>query len=180
MSRSSRGRALLLYIPPDRFLQALLDGVQTDIDSHATSRRERLINGRMLEIEDVDKMSPGERVAMSWLCEMSSLVTVSERFPERSKWLDFERFLESPLQQLRELYRFYQVGSEPNIAAMEDLMKCYSKRPDVRYDANFRQELLAQSQRKFAIEIEKGMEWLTRPMCQPWIRRITEASANTT
>ena len=155
-------RALLMYVPLETFLPALLDGAMSDIDSQAASRLSRLQRRGRLANVALAELSPGERVAMSWLCEMVSLEDIAKQFPERTLRVDFDQFLMQPEMELQRSFEHFQLEADVPKLLNGPIMQRYAKKPEVNYDANFRSNLLAASQKKFSMEIDKGLAWLER------------------
>jgi len=153
-------RAILMYVPPATFLRALLDGSMSDIDSQAEARLRRIQKHGSLHDTAISQLSPGERVAMSWLAEMLSLTGIATQFPNRALWVNFDAFLKSPHAMLTEA--FVHLGIETDVTPIleSDIMRHYAKKPEVIYDANFRFQLLERSNQLYGSEIEKGLAWL--------------------
>jgi len=160
MTRVRGARAILMYVPAETFLPALLDGAMTDIDSQAKERLRRLQRRQFLCGVTAESLSPGECVAMSWLSEMVCLAEIANQFPTRTLWIDFDQFLRQPEKLLSE--SFSHLGLEADSAAYlrETTMQRYAKKPEVNYDATFRSKLLEASRTKFCNEISRGVAWL--------------------
>lgn len=158
LARTS-GRALLVFIPAETFLTAVLDGSRSDIAAHAASRWQRL---------EADGLSgpaptaPGEEAAAAWLCEMRALDALARSEPGRCLWIDFERFLDEPAGELARMYSFLGLGLNLDVQAIVagPLMRRYAKQPDVAYDAALRESLLARARETLADEITAGLAWL--------------------
>jgi hypothetical protein len=153
-------RAILMFVPLDTFLAALLDGAMSDIDTQATKRLSRIqARGTLLDVSFAD-LTLGERVAMSWLSEMLTLSEVAQRFPTRTLWINFDSFLGDTERELGLSFKHF--GSEPDLSSIlnSSVTQRYAKRPDVGYDAHFRAQLLSQARGKFRDEIERGKTWL--------------------
>jgi hypothetical protein len=108
-------------------------------------------------------MSPGESVAQSWLCEMLALNSAALRFPARTYWLNFDRFLESPESGLASVLSHF--GCSDSAAASrriiaEPVMHQYAKAPECRFDRQTREGLLIRSEQRHREEIRKGLTWL--------------------
>ncbi len=160
MSAVPDARALLMYVPPETFLPALLDGVMSDITSHADARLQRLQRRGLLSGLALSDLSPGESVAMSWLSEMVSLDAVSKKFPDRTQWLDFDQFLIQPETHLQDSFAHFGIQADVATLVTGTMMQRYAKKPEVKYDQSFRSNLLAASREKFSHEISRGLDWL--------------------
>lgn len=162
LSAVPNSRALLMFVPPATFLPALLDGSMTDIHSQAESRLHRLQRKQRLVGCTLAELSPGERVAMSWLSEMESLQAVAAHFPDRTQWLDFDQFLLEPHLHLQNSLAHFGIQADVAALLSGPIMQRYAKKPEVKYDTAFRSNLLAASQSKYAEEIAKGLAWLEK------------------
>jgi hypothetical protein len=170
MARMPAARSVFMFVAPEVFLQALLGGAMSDIESGAENRLDRLhrrLGGPRWTSTD---MSAGERVAMSWLSEMTALHAAARRFPDRTLWLDFDCFLASPEESLTAVLG--HLGVPDAAAAARTLlagptMHQYAKAPAHRFDADVRRQLLDQASREHAAEIAKGLAWLDRAAAEP-------------
>jgi hypothetical protein len=164
MEWNDRSRALLITIPAESFLAAVLDGSMSDIQSQSLNRWNRL-QARGFKLQTtVEKMSPGEQSAMSWLTEMVCLEEASCRFPGRTKWIDFESFLVDPKNAFHQMALFLGYGPPQFAVADHPLLNRYAKRPEVVYDLKVRSKLLDESRTNHLEEIQKGMCWLEAHM----------------
>jgi hypothetical protein len=173
MNRVSDARAILMYVPLETFLSALLDGSMVDVVSQAKSRLQRLQRRQFLTGLAVESLSPGECVAMSWLSEMTCLSEIANCFPTRTLWINFDRFLEQSELMLSQ--SFSHLGLEADSAAYlrENTMQRYAKKPEVNYDAAFRLKLLEASRQKFQSEISRGLEWLEQDCVAQAMKQLT-------
>jgi hypothetical protein len=153
-------KAILMYVPAITFLRALLDGAMSDINSQATARLSRIQSRGLLPEVSLGNLSPGELVAMSWLAEMLSLSRIANQFAGRSLWVNFDAFLESPHSKLTEAFGHLGIATDVNPILASEVMGRYAKKPEVNYDANFREKLLKQADDRFGEEIKKGIAWL--------------------
>ena len=178
LARQSDARAILMYMAPRVFLQALLGGAMVDIDSRAESRLMRLKRRIPSADWSVAAMSPGERVAMSWLSEMMSLDAAALRFADRIYWLDFDRFLAASEAQFQATLQHLGVNADRGVAASilaGPAMHRYSKATQFEFDANSRATILRESQEKHAAEVAKGEEWLERAAAScPQVRSLLD------
>jgi len=158
----SESRAILMFVKPETFLPALLDGAMSDITSQSQSRFERLQQKGFLSGISLPDLSPGECVAMSWLSEMSSLTEVATKFPDRTHWLDFDDFLKQPSHHLQSAFSHFGIQTEVESLLAGPIMQTYAKKPQVNYDATFRTQLLVASQHKNSQEISRGLAFLER------------------
>ncbi len=160
LERVDNSRAVLMYVPARTFIAAMLDGATGDIERLAAERAARLQQLVRLPPSLLHGHSAGEQVAMSWLAEMLSLQRTAERFPERTLWLDFDAFLEDTAQHLSRVLRHLGVDDDCHRLLAANTLERYAKRPEVEYNAAFRQRLLAQAHAKWAAEVARGLAWL--------------------
>ena len=155
-------RALLLYTPALTYLRAILAGPNSRLETRALAplRLERL-QRRTAPLPAPG--SEGQWVAMSWLCEMTTLEATAARFAARAAWMDFERFLLAPAPHLAAALS--AVAARPDTRDIDrmlrgPLMRTYAKAPQHAYDPALRREVLAQADREHRGEIGAGMAWL--------------------
>lgn len=162
MDSSPESHALLIYIPATSFLAAVLDGSMSDIETQLEPRWRRL-NHEWLQISGKPSdLSPGERCAMSWLAELLALEQLSLRYPKRTRWLDFEQFLNSPESTYCRVVEFFRYPSGVLTDAHHQLLHRYAKKTEVQYDSVFRSKLLAAAHQTHQEEIARGLDWLRR------------------
>jgi len=162
LSVAPDSRALLMFVKPETFLPALLDGAMSDISSNAQSRFERLQSKGLLSEIRLEELSPGECVAMSWLSEMESLHDTANAFPDRTQWLDFDEFLEHPELHLQKSFSHFGVTAQVQSIIAGPIMQRYAKKTDVNYDSSFRAKLLDASREKYKDEISRGLAFIER------------------
>lgn len=157
LDRAAESRAALAFVPPASFLPGVLDGSLSDIEAHSASRWQRLQEGGHAGPAPA---SPGEHAAAAWLCEMRALTHLAERFPGRTRWVNFEQFLAVPSEVLSGLAAFFHLSIDVPGVLAGPIMQRYAKRPDVCYDTRSRETLLAKARDAQAEEIEAGLAWL--------------------
>jgi hypothetical protein len=163
LARVGDARAIFMFLSPAEFLRAVLGRAMVDIEDLAGKRLARA-HGRLGgERWQLERLSPGERVAMSWLCEMLALHAAAARFPSRVRWLDFDRFLAQPERELSGALRHLGVdagGETVRRLLAGPTMRQYAKAPEHAFDAARREQILREAQRQQAEEIHKGLQWL--------------------
>lgn len=165
MERVPESRSLLMFVTPDVFLKALLDGAMSDITNKSAVRSARLQRRIGSGFPQSRDFSAGEVVAMSWLCEMLALDAAANRFPDRVFWIDFDLFLQSPADQLIAALNHLGVPVTANDAQSilsGSTMNEYAKEPSVRFDSSTRARILQRSETRHSHEIRKGLDWLER------------------
>ncbi|HEX4737814.1 MAG TPA: hypothetical protein VH331_09645 [Allosphingosinicella sp.] len=159
-------RALLLYASPQRWMETILAGENSRRDLRATAQsRLRRLHRRTGEHRwNLWEMSEGEKLAMAWAAEMTSLAQAEERLPEgATMWMDFDAFLEAPAESLQALATFFGVTIDPEEAkrlSRHPLMDRYSKAVDYEYGREQREAALAEAGRQHADAITEGLRWL--------------------
>jgi len=153
-------KAILMYVPAATFLRALLDGSMSDIESQAEARLQRIQEQGLLFDTAISQLSPGECVAMSWLAEMLSLSRIATQFPNRTLWVNFDAFLESPKTMLTDAFAHIGIETDVTPILQGDIMGRYAKKPEVNYNAKFRLQLLERANELYGLEIERGLAWL--------------------
>jgi hypothetical protein len=163
--RPSQPEAILMYAEPEAYLAGILSGPNSRIEavSMAQSRLRRL-HHRLGEASwRLYALGEGERIAMSWACEMTALMAAADASPERTAWLDFDRFLIEPAPALATAFSRFGVEAAPaEIEALVGgpLMRQYSKAPEHAYDAALRGQVLDAGRAESAAEVRRGMAWL--------------------
>ena len=160
MSHVTDARALLMTVPAETFLAAVLDGSPGDITAHAAERVLRVQRMGVATGIELGSLHAGEAAAMSWLCENLALAEVARDVPDRVHWLDFDRFLSEPAVHLAAAFAFFGLEADVEPILAGDIMRHYAKRPDVAYDAAFRRQLLADARSRMGGEIQAGLDWL--------------------
>ena len=159
MERSPAGGAVLLFVPPETFLAAVLDGSRSDITGHAAARGRRMAE---MGLSTAPPEGIGAATAAAWLCEFESLRRLAAARPDRVLWVDFNRFLDAPADSLERICRFLGLPADPDTMLAGPVLHRYAKKPDVPYDPAVRQRLLDAARDRLADEIRSGLFWLER------------------
>jgi hypothetical protein len=165
LAGDDRPAAIFMFAHPLAYLRGIFAGPNSRVESRqlAPTRLQRLVR-RLGDGEwRPDPHSEGENIAMSWLCEMTTLRQAAARFESQVLWVDFDTFLSQPLEGLGSI--LVRLGAAPTATQLEalasgPLMHQYSKAPEHAYDVALRRELLQQADREHAAEIRRGMDWL--------------------
>jgi hypothetical protein len=177
LARAPSARAVAMTVRPDVFLKALLGGAMSDVSSGATTRLARLAR-RLGSIPwNLADLSPGECVAMTWLCETMALAAAAKRFPGRVLWVDFDEFLAAPADRLAAVLTHFGATDATTAAQMilaGPTINQYAKAPGQRFDAEFRRRLLDQAGHEHATEVDRGLTWLDRVAADQAVRRVIE------
>lgn len=177
LGRATEARAALVFVPPETFLAAVLDGSMSDIEAHAESRWQRLQARDSQPVPAAAPATPGEHAAAAWLCEMRSLEHLATTFPERTGWVNFDAFLEDPGAVLAAVASFFGLSLDASAAVAGPIMQHYAKRPGVSYDTGSRAALLATARQAHASEIDAGLAWLAAAGWQPPLPNVLPSGA---
>jgi hypothetical protein len=165
LTRPYRPRAVLMSVQPDVFLAGVMAsaGGWEDVSNAAQASMRRLHTRLGETAWTLHRMSPGERIAMSWACEMTALTEARRVAGPAAMWLDFETFLAAPDEGLTAAAR--HLGHDPDPGMVQALvtgpiMTRYSKLPTVGFDKAFRHRVLARARQDHAVEIAAGLAWL--------------------
>ena len=164
LSASRDAVAILVYAEPLAYVRGILAGANSRVEARtlATARQQRLVRRLSPAPWRCEPRTEGERVAMSWVCEMLTLHQTAQQ-RRRVLWVNFDTFLSTPLESLAEIFR--ALGVQPEQSELQALisgpiMRQYSKAPEHPYDAGLRREVLASADWSHGAEIRRAMEWL--------------------
>jgi len=166
MAQSAGAKALCMTAPLPSYLAIMLSGQNfSDVRQSAALRLARLARRLGMEPAAFGKLSPGEAIAMSWASDMAALREVEQRFPGQLMWLDFDDVLADRRASLSAILTWLNGGVEAGqverIAASEHFGR-YSKAPEYAYGPELRRQVLDESRRHNAAEIERGLAWFER------------------
>ena len=159
-------KALLLHASAQRWMETILAGENSRRDLRATAQtRLRRLHRRTGDRRwNLWEMSEGEKLAMAWAAEMTSLSQVAERLPQgATMWMDFDTFLATPAESLQALASFFGAALDTADAerlASHPLMGRYSKATEHIFGPREREALLCEARGDHADAIGKGMRWL--------------------
>ena len=135
-----------------------------DLRATAATRLKRLHRRTGDHRWNLWEMSEGEKVAMAWAAEMTSLAAAEEKLPQgAAMWMDFDSFLAAPSASLATLATFFGAALAPEEAeslARGPLIGRYSKAMDYEYGPQQREAALAEARRQHAGAIGDGLRWL--------------------
>jgi hypothetical protein len=179
-------RALLLHTGPERYFETILAGPNSrqELAMTAQARLKRLHRAVGGERWRLWELGEGERVAMAWAAEMTSLASAANALPGSSMWLDFDSFLAAPAPALAALAAFFGISLDRAGAehlAADPLMRRYSKAAEYEYSRELREEVLAGARRDQAPAIAAARRWLDEAALGcPAIAAALERSAAST
>jgi len=165
LQRLPASRAILLDVQPKRFLATILrrEGSISEVNSallrwHAHDPwllfRERF---------EIEQLSPGEKAGLLYACNKGWMLSAlaNSEISDRLIAVDFDRFLENPKPHAVELMRFVSgrsnfTPSNNHARALDSVLGRNAKQGGVAYDANTRDDDLADSARTHRQEIDRG------------------------
>ena len=185
LARSSRPRAVLMYVSPESYIATILGGPNSREEAKilAPSRLRRLHKRLGREVWSAESLSEGERLAVAWVCEMLGLAAAAAGAGERAARVNFDEFLVDPSSLLGILRHF---GIDANAAEARAIldgpdMRRYSKAPEYAYDRALRVAVLNQARELHGHEIRRGLAWLDRAADQfAQVRQAIALSASPT
>lgn len=161
-------KALLLTASPQRWMETMLAGENSRTTLRGTAQASlRRLHRRTGEHRwNLWAMNEGEKIAMAWATEMTSLKQAEARLPESATmWMDFDSFLGAPAESLQAAAAFFGTELDAEGAdrlARHPLMGLYSKSTDYEYSREQREASLSDARRAHAATIRDGMRWLER------------------
>ena len=160
-----RPAAIFMFVDALAYLRSILAGPNSRVESRAlASGRLRRLQQRLPGTGDAwHPRTEGEVIAMSWLCEMTTLHRAWEACAAQVLWVNFDEFLKTPAPVLAQI--FAALGARVPARDVEalvtgPLMLRYSKAPEHAYDAALRRDVLASAEWEHSAEIKRGMAWL--------------------
>jgi hypothetical protein len=157
-------QSLMIYCKINVFLPVIFKGNGWgDIISNSRSRIIRLYKMLDNKFCCLYSLSPGELIAMNWLCEMMTLFLAAQNHPEQVLWIDFDDFLLRKSENISVISKHLGLNLteiEQKGIVQSELFSKYSKNDSVQYDAEQRARDLSEVNLKHEGEIEKGILWL--------------------
>ncbi|MFC3070996.1 hypothetical protein [Phenylobacterium soli] len=181
LALSPDSRAILLTVAPEVYIPTILGGPNSVLEmrAQAPARLARLHAHIGASPWRLEELSDGEIAAMSWNCEMAGLVRAARAAPDRTVWLNFDRFLADRTAGLaRVLQALDREAGPETLAALAGsaYFDRYSKAPEYAYGARVRDEVLAEARRAAGAEIARGLAWLERAAADwPAVARLLAA-----
>jgi hypothetical protein len=159
-------KALLLTAAPQRWMETILAGENSrrEMRARAATRLRRLHRRTGDRRWNLWEMNEGEKIAMAWAAETTSLAQAAERLPQgATMWMDFDTFLAAPTESLQTLAAFFGASLDAGEAerlARHPLRTRYSKATDYEYGPEQRAAALAEARRQHEAAIGDGLRWL--------------------
>jgi hypothetical protein len=167
LTRASAPKAVLMYVSPERYLASIFGGPNSRQEARmlAPSRLHRLHRRLGQDPWQLERLSEGEMLALSWACETTALALANRAAGERALRIDFDRFLAQPAGFLQAALRHFDIeatSAEVQAILAGPDMRRYSKAPEHAYDASLRREIMDEARAANGAEIDKGLTWLAR------------------
>jgi hypothetical protein len=174
LAASPSAKAILMMARPEVYIAGILagDATRAELPRLTPGRLTRLAH-RLPGASIRPPGSAGEMAAAGWVCEIGALAAAAAAFPDRVRWLDFDRFLLEPRATLATvLIHLYGQADPRALGAMlaSPHMSRYAKAPEHPFSAGLRGQILRQSGQDNAGEIARGLRWVAAMMgAQPTV-----------
>jgi hypothetical protein len=160
-----KARAIGIYARLDAFVATILKGGSgwNDILELAPIRLKRLHDTLGCAPWQLSKLSAGEIVAMSWLCEMATLQRIAGAVGERFMWLDFDGYLANPDHNFAAMCSSLSLewtADDAAAAQASGLRSQYSKDSSVSFGSGARRSQIADILVKQAAEVARARVWI--------------------
>lgn len=161
---SGGGKALMVRMAPERFIAARLSGSPIELRARTHERLARLM-GRGAQIDQARAtIDDAHRAAAAWAAETSAIEAAADHIaPERVHFLDFERFLDEPVEQFAALAQHFDIAASPELLAGiigGPLISRNAKNSAVKFDTAVRDERIASQLTEHRTQIDAAMRWL--------------------
>ena len=155
-------RALFMYATPRNYIGSILAGENSlkELRMLAGARVQRA-SARGVYIP---AQSDADHAAAAWAAEMTALEAAADAMADRQlAWANFDQMLrtmEAELARVAAFFGFAVDAERVRALASGPLMSRYSKALEHEYSAGLRQQLIAESQERFAREIDGALAML--------------------
>lgn len=178
LAENAERKAILLFIPLDRYLATILSSDMGLRDARIQAASAEIDWKAMQDQGQVrlSALQPAEIISLEWLSNMAYFLRAKTEFPSQVYLLDFEGFLSDYADQLKKLCRFLGRSGDSEILIAEYLSIAgrYSKRPKVSYSASAREARLALARTNFDAPIRVGMGWAESRISEtPWLATVS-------
>ncbi len=162
--QSDGGKALMIRMRPERFIAARLGTKLVELRARTPERLARL----SLRAPGIDPaqatQDDAHLAATAWAAETSALEEAAAAIgPQRVQFLDFDRFLGAPLEQLQQLATHFEWESDAGLLERiveGPLMARYSKNSAAQFDPAARDASIERQLADNAPAIAAAMRWL--------------------
>ena len=167
LARPSQPKALLLFVRPETYMATILAAPNARAEAKTlTEERLKRFNRRAgREIWRPSSLNEWEALAAAWATEMSALLQAKRAGGARAMPLDFDGFLARPDETLAAAFHHFDCDVTADRVAQilaGPHMQRYSKAPEHAYTPELRREILDETRKAHASEIEKALAWLER------------------
>ena len=162
----TKAPALFLHTSAEVYLQTILagDGSPAELQTLAAYYAQRAQRSGLPFQAEAEQ--PAQVAALVWACEMAALESAAERIPsDNLRWLDFDRFIEAPTEQLCDTAKFFGLSpKDDRIAEIVSgpLMNRYSKALEYQFGPDTRRQLLALAAQRHGASIATALAMLNR------------------
>lgn len=182
---NASNKSLFLYTPLNSYLETILagDGSRQEAEQLAGLRLTRLNKRLDSPAGKLWELSHGQRIALGWLCEMSTLMEAYENADQQLIcWQDFDAFLIAPTEELLKIAAHFDLNlstEKADALISGPIMSTYSKAPEHDYSPDLRRQLLEQARQNFRSELAKTVDWVAGlAKSHPRIETIVNFSNN--
>ena len=163
---SDGGKTLMIGMCAQRFIAARLDTPMIEPRARIPERMARLTR-RAPAIDAAEASRDDAHVAAAaWATEASALEAAAAAIgPERAQFLDFDQFLNAPVEGLEEVASHFAFATDrEDLRRLIDgpVMTHHAKTGDNRFDPTTREARIAVRLTDHATEIGAAMRWLER------------------
>ncbi len=165
LAASPSAKAILMFVRPQVAIATRLAGPATraELASLTPTWLERLRRRLGTDVGRLDGLSEGEQAALGWACEMCALARAARVFPARTRWLEFEHFLDDPARGLAAALGFLYGEEKPGEAAAmvaSGELGRYAKAREHDFDTVARRAVIGRGLQEHGAEVERGLTWL--------------------
>ncbi len=161
---SDGGKALMIRMKPERFIASRLDTPMIEPRARIPERIARLTK-RAPAIDPAEaRRNDAHIAAAAWATEASALEEAAAAIgPSRVMFLDFDRFLDAPVDQLQQVASHFDLEADRDrLQTLVDgpMMARHAKTGADRFDPAARNARIEQQCAMRATEISASMRWL--------------------
>ncbi len=156
--------AIFIFAGARSYIETILAGENSVRELYLMhDERARRMKDRVEPFEEADS-TDAHRAAMAWACEMTALEAAAESLSDQPiLWLDFDRFLATPVEGLTKAAKhlgFAISANEADHIVEGPLMRRYSKGLEHDYSPELRLELQVEARQRHGAAIEAALRML--------------------
>lgn len=165
LEASPRSKAVMLNLRAEPYIATLLAGENSylDLRGHAQDRMRRLLRLAPAIPRRLGDMSLGEIAAMTWTVETLTHLQAQRQFGARVLSVDFDAFLAAPRETMGAICSHFRLDAPADYldgVGRSPVLTRYSKAPEHAYSPELRAQILAESRRRNASEIRRGLAFI--------------------